>query len=158
MSGETVRVINLDEVEPQPHEHGEHFAAEFRQLGRPLGAELLEPTRIHAPDVLALADALGTALHAACHVTGGGLPGNLPRVMPEGLVAEVDDASWDLPPLFRWLAERGPVVDDELRRTFNCGVGMVAVVAPDAVDAAVDLLAGRGTPAWVLGRVGPARR
>jgi len=127
-------------------------------LDRPLGDELLEPARIHAPDLLALVDALGPALHAACHVTGGGLPGNLPRVMPEGLAAEVDAASWDLPPVFRWLAERGPIADDELRRTFNCGVGMVAVVAADAVDAALDLLVGRGTAAWVLGRVGPARR
>jgi phosphoribosylformylglycinamidine cyclo-ligase len=137
-------VADLDLAEP----HG---------LDRPLGDELLEPTRIHAPDVLALADALGPALHAACHVTGGGLPGNLPRVMPDGLVAEVDHASWDLPPVFRWLAARGPVADDELRRTFNCGVGMVAVVASDAADAALDLLADRGTSAWVLGRVGPAR-
>ncbi len=127
-------------------------------LDRPLGDELLEPTRIHTPDVLALAETLGPALHAACHVTGGGLPGNLPRVMPEGLDAVVDHATWDLPPVFRWLAARGPVADDELRRTFNCGVGMVAVVAPDAADAALDLLAARGTAAWVLGRVTPARR
>jgi phosphoribosylformylglycinamidine cyclo-ligase len=126
-------------------------------LDRPLGDELLEPTRIHTPDVLALAAALGPALHAACHVTGGGLPGNLPRVMPDGLVAAVDHGSWDLPPVFRWLAARGPVADGELRRTFNCGVGMVAVVAADAVDAALDLLADRGTAAWALGRVGSAR-
>jgi phosphoribosylformylglycinamidine cyclo-ligase len=124
-------------------------------LDRPLGDELLEPTRIHAPDVLALAEALGPALHAACHVTGGGLPGNLPRVMPDGLVAEVDDDSWTPPPVFGWLAARGPVADAELRRTFNCGVGMVAVVAADAVAAALDLLTARGTAAWVLGRVGP---
>jgi phosphoribosylformylglycinamidine cyclo-ligase len=127
-------------------------------LARPLGDELLEPTRIHATDALALADALGPALHAACHVTGGGLPGNLPRVMPDGLAAEVDDASWDLPPVFRWLAARGPVADDELRRTFNCGVGMVAVVDAGSVAPALDLLADRGTAAWVLGRVGLARR
>ncbi len=127
-------------------------------LARPLADELMEPTRIHAPDVLALATALGPALQAACHVTGGGLPGNLPRVMPAGLVAEVDHATWALPPVFRWLADRGPVAEDELRRTFNCGVGMVAVVAADAAGAALELLADRGTPGWVLGRVVPAQR
>lgn len=127
-------------------------------LGRPLADELLEPTRIHTPDVLALVDALGPALHAACHVTGGGLPGNLPRVLPDGLVGDVDHATWDLPPVFRWLAARGPVADDELRRTFNCGVGMVAVVAADAAPSALELLAERGTRAWIAGRVATARR
>jgi phosphoribosylformylglycinamidine cyclo-ligase len=122
-------------------------------LDRPLGDELMEPTRIHTPDVLAVADALGADLHAACHVTGGGLPGNLPRVLPDGLDADVEVRSWELPPIFRWLAERGPVETDELRRTFNCGVGMVLVVAPDAVDAAKALLEDRGVAPWILGRV-----
>ncbi len=122
-------------------------------LGRPLGEELLEPTRIHAPDVLALIDALGTRVHAACHVTGGGLPGNLPRVLPTGVLAEVDASSWDPPRIFRWLADRGPVELPELRRTFNCGVGMVAIVDGAAAGAALDVLADRHVAAWVLGRV-----
>ena len=127
-------------------------------FGRPLGAELLEPTRIHTPDVLALVDALAPGVHAMCHVTGGGLPGNLPRVLPVGTAAEVDADSWVMPPVFRWLAERGPIALDELRRTFNCGIGMVAVVDPAEVDAALRVLDVRGVAAWVLGRVVAADR
>jgi phosphoribosylformylglycinamidine cyclo-ligase len=122
-------------------------------LERPLADELMEPTRIHAADVLALVEALGAQLHAACHVTGGGLPGNLPRVMPDGLQAAVDVSSWELPAIFRWLAEHGPVADEELRRTFNCGVGMVAVVAAEAEATALAVLAARGVAAWRLGTV-----
>jgi len=120
-------------------------------LGAPLGEVLLTPTRIHAPDCLALLAEVD--VHALCHVTGGGLPGNLPRILPEGLGAVVDGASWQRPAIFSWLAERGPVADDELWRTFNCGVGMVAVVPPAALDDALAVLAGRGVEAWELGAV-----
>jgi len=123
-------------------------------LPRPLADELMEPTRVHSPDVLAVLDALGTdGVHAACHVTGGGLPGNLPRVLPDGLGAVVDRSGWEWPAIFRWLAEQGPVEDVEMWRTFNCGVGMVLVLAPDAVEQACAVLAGRGVDAWVLGHV-----
>ncbi len=128
-------------------------------LARPLADELMEPTRVHAPDVLAVIELLGAGedgVHAACHVTGGGLPGNLPRVLPEGLAAVVERASWEWPAIFRWLAEQGPVEDAEMWRTFNCGVGMVLVVSAAAVDPALRLLAGRGVDAWVLGHVEPA--
>jgi len=128
-------------------------------LPRSLADELMAPTRIHTPDVLAVIAALGVAedgVHAACHVTGGGLPGNLPRVLPAGVVAEVETASWALPPVFAWLAARGPVATDELRRTFNCGVGMVLVVAPTALAAALAVLRARGTEAWALGHVAAA--
>ena len=120
-------------------------------LGAPLGDVLLTPTRIHSPDVLAVVRAVET--HAWCHVTGGGLPGNLPRVLPAGVGAEVDTASWTWPSVFGWLAERGPVDADEMWRTFNCGVGMVGVLPPASVEPALDLLADRGVGAWVLGRV-----
>lgn len=125
--------------------------AESHGLDRPLGEELLEPTRIHAADCLALVDAV--EVHAFCHVTGGGLPGNLPRVLPEGLGVRVDTVTWTWPAIFTWLADRGPVATDEMWRTFNCGVGMVAVLPAEAVDGALDLLAGRGVDAWVLGEV-----
>ncbi len=120
-------------------------------LDRPLGEVLLEPTRIYARDCLALAGAV--EVHALCHVTGGGLPGNLPRVLPDVLAAEIDASSWELPAVFGWLADRGPVAGAELWRTFNCGVGMVAVLPADAVPAGLELLEDRGVPAWELGRV-----
>jgi phosphoribosylformylglycinamidine cyclo-ligase len=120
-------------------------------LDRPLGEVLLEPTRIYTLDVLALiAD---VEVHALCHVTGGGLPGNLPRVLPDGLGARVDTTTWTWPPVFRWLAQHGPVADEDMWRTFNCGVGMVAIVPPGAVDETVALLTGRGLDAWVMGEV-----
>ena len=125
-------------------------------LGRPLADELMEPTRVHTPDVLAVIDALGVGhdgVHAACHITGGGLPGNLPRVLPEGLAAVVDAGSWEWPDVFRWLAEHGPVEPAEMWRTFNCGVGMVLIVAPTALAAARSTLAARGVDAWVVGQV-----
>ncbi len=130
--------------------------AEHHGLPRPLADELLEPTRVHALDVLAVIDALGVGevgLHAACHVTGGGLPGNLPRVLPDGLGAVVDASTWEWPPVFRWLAEQGPVEDSEMWRTFNCGVGMVLVLAPEAVAPASAVLAVRGVEVWRLGHV-----
>jgi len=130
--------------------------AEHHDLDRPLADALMEPTRVHTPDVLAVVDVLGVGedgVRAACHVTGGGLPGNLPRVLPDGLAAVVDASSWTWPDVFRWLAEQGPVEDAEMWRTFNCGVGMVLVLAPGAVDAARATLAARGVDAWVLGHV-----
>jgi phosphoribosylformylglycinamidine cyclo-ligase len=135
-------VDGLDLSEP----HGASFGEE-----RPLGTALLEPTRIHAPDCLALLEAL--PIHAFCHVTGGGLPGNLPRILPPGAGAVVDAASFTWPPIFRYLKQAGPVEDDEMWRTFNCGVGMVVVLAPEVVDDATALLADRGTDAWTLGEV-----
>ena len=131
-----VRDVDLDEP------HG---------LSRPLGEVLLEPTRIYAADCLSLAEAVD--VHALCHVTGGGLPGNLPRVLPDGFGASVDTSTWEWPEVFTWLAEQGPVADEEMWRTFNCGVGMVAVVAPDDADAAVAHLQDRGVDAWAMGTV-----
>jgi phosphoribosylformylglycinamidine cyclo-ligase len=121
------------------------------ELGRTLGEELLEPTRIYARDCLALAAA--TEVHAYAHVTGGGLAGNLARVLPPTLDAVVDRSSWTPPPVFELVGRLGPVSRGELERTLNMGVGMVAVL-PDG-DAAVRLLADRGVPAWVAGEVVP---
>lgn len=120
---------------------------------RTLGDALLAPTRIYARECLALIEAV--EVHAMCHVTGGGLPGNLPRVLPPDLAVTVDTSSWTWPSIFTWLQQQGPVATEEMWRTFNCGVGMVAVLAPDAVDAAQQLLAARDVPAWVLGEVVP---
>ena len=119
--------------------------------GRPLADALLEPTRIYVPAALALIQAVDT--RALCHVTGGGLPENLPRVLPEGMAARVDADSWERPALFRWLQEQGRVPEAEMWRTFNCGVGLVAVVPPEQADAAIRLLADHGETAWRLGEV-----
>ena len=124
-------------------------------LGAPLGEVLLTPTRIHTPDCLALIRHPDVEVHAFCHITGGGLPGNLPRVLPDHLGVRLDTASWQWPVVVRWLAEQGPIADEEVWRTFNCGIGMVAVVPDTEVAGALAVLAERGVEAWVLGEVRP---
>jgi phosphoribosylformylglycinamidine cyclo-ligase len=124
---------------------------EVPELGRALGEELLEPTRVYALDALALA--AGVEVHAMSHVTGGGLAANLARVLPAHLGAKVDRSTWTPAPVFGLVGSVGLVPRLELERTLNMGVGMVAVVPPESADAAVALLAGRGLPAWVAGTV-----
>lgn len=118
-------------------------------LGEPLGDALLRPTRIYAPDCLALVGACD--VHALCHVTGGGIVGNLVRVLPPGLGAVMDPASWEVPAVFRLLQRWGDLDDAECWRVFNMGVGMLAVVSDG--DGAVEVLRGRGVDAWVCGEV-----
>jgi phosphoribosylformylglycinamidine cyclo-ligase len=120
-------------------------------LGRPLGEVLLTPTRIYARDCLALAALDG--VHAFAHVTGGGLTANVARVLPPGLRPVVDRTTWTPDPVFDLIATRGNVAPDEMERTFNLGVGMVAVVSPDAADAVLRLLTERDVPAWVVGEL-----
>jgi len=119
--------------------------------GRTLGEELLTPTRIYALDCLALAHA--RLVHAFAHITGGGLAANLSRVLPTHLDAVVDRGTWAPAPVFGLLAGQGRVEPAEMERTFNQGVGMVAVVAPEAAGPALALLAERAVPAWVAGSV-----
>ncbi|MFI6814586.1 phosphoribosylformylglycinamidine cyclo-ligase [Nonomuraea sp. NPDC050328] len=125
--------------------------AELPELGRPLGEELLEPTRIYSLDCLELARSV--EVHAYAHITGGGLEGNLARSLPPTLDAVLDRGSWTPPAIFEVLAGHGGVGQEAMDRTFNLGVGMAAIVAPGAVDEALRLLNGRGVPAWVLGEV-----
>jgi len=125
-------------------------------LGRSLGEELLTPTRVYAADVLDLARALGPGLHALAHVTGGGLAANLARVLPRGSEAVVDRGTWTPPPIVDLIARLGPVPRPDLERTFNLGVGMLAVVAADRAAEAAARLSGRGVPAWPCGLVEPA--
>jgi phosphoribosylformylglycinamidine cyclo-ligase len=124
------------------------------ELGRPLGEALLVPTRVYAADLLAVARDGAAQVHAYSHITGGGLAANLARVLPVGLAARVDRASWTVPPIFELLRGLGRVPWTDLESTLNLGVGMVAVTGVDGADAAVRLLAARGLPAWVLGTVG----
>jgi phosphoribosylformylglycinamidine cyclo-ligase len=121
------------------------------ELGRTLGEELLEPTRIYAKACLDLADR--TATHAMSHVTGGGLAANLERVMPVELSATIDRASWTPQPVFDMVRRVGDVSQADLEATLNCGVGMVALTPPEDVDTAISLLAGHGVEAWVAGEV-----
>lgn len=121
------------------------------EFGRTLGEELLEPTRIYAKDCLALA--AETQVSTFCHVTGGGLAGNLERVIPNGLVAELDRGSWTPAPVFGLIAQRGRVEREEMEKTFNMGVGMVALVAPEDTDRALAILTARHLNCWVLGTV-----
>jgi phosphoribosylformylglycinamidine cyclo-ligase len=127
---------------------GRDLAAEH-DLGEPLGAALLRPTRIYARDCLALIGACD--VHALCHVTGGGIVGNVPRVLPAGLGVVVDRASWEVPGVFRLLQRWGDIDDAECWRVFNQGVGMMAVVGDGG--AAVECLLERGVDAWVCGEV-----
>ncbi len=126
--------------------------------GQTLGEALLTPTRLYVAPVLALAR-LGL-LKAAAHITGGGLPGNLPRVLPEGAAARLDPAAWEVPPVFRWLARTGGVEAAEMLRVFNCGIGMALVVGPAAAAAAAARLAAAGEHVFRIGEIvagaGPA--
>jgi phosphoribosylformylglycinamidine cyclo-ligase len=115
-----------------------------------LGQALLMPTRIYVPALLALHRA--GLLKAAAHITGGGLPGNLPRVLPEDTVALLEPY-WSVPPVFGWLARTGGVVPDEMLRVFNCGIGMAVVVADP--DAASEVLRDQGESVARIGHIGP---
>jgi phosphoribosylformylglycinamidine cyclo-ligase len=121
------------------------------ELTQPLGLELLTPTRIYARDCLALADSC--AVRAFAHITGGGLAANLSRVLPPDVDAVLDRGSWRPLPVFGLLAARGNVAADEMGRVFNMGVGMVAIVARDDCDHALQLCAERGVPAWLAGEI-----
>ena len=114
-----------------------------------LGEALMAPTRLYVRPILALHRA--GLLHAAAHITGGGLPGNLPRVLPTGLCATIEPSAWQMPPVFAWLAAAGSVSTAEMLRVFNCGIGMVVVV-PDA-SAATSLLEHAGETVIPLGHI-----
>jgi phosphoribosylformylglycinamidine cyclo-ligase len=124
------------------------------ELGRTLGEELLEPTRIYAKACLELARS--TRTHAMSHITGGGLAANLERVMPEELAASIDRGTWTPQPVFDLVRRTGEVAQPDLERTLNMGVGMVALVDPADADRAVSVLAGHGVDAWVCGEVAEA--
>ena len=142
-----VEAQGLDYGAPAP------FAGE-----RTLGEALLDPTRIYVRPCLTALKAGG--LRALAHITGGGLVENLPRVLPEGLGARLQ-ADWPRPAVFDWLAQAGRIAEDELFRTFNCGIGMAVVVAPEAAEALEGLLTGAGERVYRIGAVeeaaGPER-
>ncbi|MDF0602234.1 phosphoribosylformylglycinamidine cyclo-ligase [Psychromarinibacter sp. C21-152] len=118
-----------------------------------LGEALLAPTRLYVKPALAAIRAGG--VKGLAHITGGGLTENLPRVMPDGLTAQVDLAAWDLPPVFRWLAGQGGLAETELLKTFNAGIGMVLVVDAARAEPLATLLAEQGETVVHLGAVEP---
>jgi phosphoribosylformylglycinamidine cyclo-ligase len=122
--------------------------------GSTLGAALLAPTRVYVKPVLALHRA--GLLKAAAHITGGGLPGNLPRVLPAGLTAVLDATAWPVPPVFAFLAEAGDVASEEMLRVFNCGIGMVLAVAPAQAAAATAMLEAAGETVFRIGALDAA--
>jgi phosphoribosylformylglycinamidine cyclo-ligase len=128
-----------------------NLAGHVEEFGRTLGEELLEPTRIYAKDCLALA--AETQVRTFCHVTGGGLAGNLERVVPPGLMAEVDRGTWTPAPVFGMIAQRGRIDRAEMEKTFNMGVGMIAVVAPEDTDRALAILTARHLNCSIVGTV-----
>jgi phosphoribosylformylglycinamidine cyclo-ligase len=132
--------LGLDYASPAP------FAAE-----ESLGEALLAPTRIYVKSCLAAHRA--GLVKGLAHITGGGLIENLPRMLPEGCAAALDGTAWEAPPVFGWLARSGGIEGLEMARTFNCGLGMVAVVDPEEAEAAIDLFAEAGETARLVGLV-----
>lgn len=123
------------------------LSADFH--GRPLGEVLLAPTRIYVKSVLPLLEAV--PVKGLAHITGGGLTGNVPRMLPPGTRAAIRAAAWPRPPLFDWLQREGGVAEDEMHRVFNCGIGMVVAVAADEAKRAAELLRAAGETVHEIG-------
>lgn len=138
------RKVFFDDLRLRPHENVE-------ELGCTVAEELLRVHRCYLPAVGPLVS--DGRLHAMAHITGGGMTDNLPRVLPEGLRARIKVGAWDVPPVFRLLAERGAVPEEEMWRTFNLGVGMVLVVTPKQLDKVLRELAERGCPGFPMGNI-----
>ena len=119
--------------------------------GRSLFDRLLAPTRIYVKPLLELIRTM--PVHGLAHITGGGITDNIPRVLPDGLEVVLERRSWQRDPVFDWLQRTGRVEQTEMYRTFNCGIGMVAIVPSDKADAAVALLNSRGETAQIIGEV-----
>lgn len=126
---------------------------EVGEFGRTLGEELLEPTAIYSLECLDLARSSEVDVHAMSHITGGGLAANLARVLPQNLHVDIERSTWAPHAVFTVIGELGGVAQLELERTFNMGMGMAAIVAPDSVDAALANLAAHGREAWVAGTI-----
>ncbi len=130
---------------------GTGLDTDFR--GRPIGEVLLEPTRIYIKSLLKLFRDSDVDVHALAHITGGGLPENLPRVLPDGARALIEAGSWMRPPIFDWLQSTGGISDEEMYRTFNCGIGMAVCVPGGQAQLAAERLREQGEEAVVIGHI-----
>ncbi len=127
------------------------FDTHIEELGKSVGEVLLTPTEIYSLDCLALYKAMQGSLHGFSHITGGGIAENTARVMPDHLMASYDRGTWALPVEVEYLAKAGGVPQSDMERTWNCGIGMSAILAPEEADRALRTLAARGMKAWVAG-------
>jgi phosphoribosylformylglycinamidine cyclo-ligase len=141
-----------------PHSNGYSLIRKVLELagdaeidGTPAGQRLLTPTRIYVKPVLELMNAV--TVKGLAHITGGGITENLPRILDDSLHPRIETASWAQGPVFDWLAEAGNIATHEMRRTFNCGVGMIVVVDPADVENAISTLTEAGESAWKIGRI-----
>jgi len=123
------------------------------EFGKTLGEVLLTPTQIYARDCLALHKELRDKLHGYAHITGGGIAANTARVLPDTLMATFDRSTWSLPLEMAYLASQGGVTQPDMERTWNCGIGMVAIVAPEAADLALRSLTAGGMAPWLCGKI-----
>jgi phosphoribosylformylglycinamidine cyclo-ligase len=119
--------------------------------GKTLGETLLAPTRIYVKPLLALLDKIG--VHALAHITGGGITENLPRVLLDGVHAEIDLSAWQMPAIFKWLQEQGNVAEADMLTTFNCGIGMIVCVAPEDELTTLEMLKSLGETVYPIGRL-----
>lgn len=119
--------------------------------GQALMDVIMAPTRIYVKPVLELIKHL--PVKGLAHITGGGLVENVPRVLPDNVVAVLQKGEWNMPPLFRWLREQGNVTESEMYRVFNCGIGMVLIIAPEIADTAVTILRSAGETVWRIGTI-----
>jgi phosphoribosylformylglycinamidine cyclo-ligase len=142
-----------------PHSNGyslvrkvlEHSKASLSDpfAGSTLAKVLLEPTKIYVKPLLSLLEQV--PVHALAHITGGGITENLPRVLPDGIAAQIDLASWEFPPVFQWLQQKGKIAQADMLTTFNCGIGMIVVIPPEQVNAALRYLENSGETAFLIG-------
>ncbi|WP_457640076.1 phosphoribosylformylglycinamidine cyclo-ligase [Persephonella sp.] len=128
----------------------------MEEFGKTLGEELLTPTKIYVKPVLKLAEAV--ELHGIAHITGGGIPGNLIRVINKGLKAVINRNSWEVPPVFRWIQQEGNVPEEEMFRTFNMGIGMILIVKEGEEDKALKMLEENGEKGYIIGRIEKGER
>jgi phosphoribosylformylglycinamidine cyclo-ligase len=144
-----VRKLLLDQ-------HKMELEKRVEEIGEILGEELLRPTRIYVKTVLNLMRDFH--IGGIAHITGGGITGNLPRIIPKGCKAIVHRGTWDIPPIFSFLKEKGKISEEEMLRTFNNGVGMILIVRPKEVEDILDRLHSLGEKAFIIGEVGKTER